>query len=323
MSESKKPPSPRQVLLGLFILGQIAFLFVSNFTGFIKYYPTLKNKESNKLINRVAPLFADEKGHGWHWLTALERNSDLWQHLSGQDQAWSLFAPSVSKETGFTAVLLSWQEPDPEDLGFPGTMLSFDQSNGNVCAEWNHPASARQPSLKLASQIGVLAAQYPWEALSLSAANQARIDEKTPRMDLLLSANEPIDLSWYVRCTNCRIRKYESNFYFNPSPWPDELPDQLGTRLYERMGKISWDYHDITLAYLKYRVREWQHQHTDAAPPKQVIMLFRYFRINGPDEARGWEGPYVVPVLRWLPERPAAKGARVLETYDFNQQRFR
>src|SRR5262245_44396940 len=67
MSENTKPASPRQALLGLFILVQIAFLFLANVLGFVQWFPTLEHDGANKLINRVAPRFAEKQGHAWQW----------------------------------------------------------------------------------------------------------------------------------------------------------------------------------------------------------------------------------------------------------------
>lgn len=318
----KIPPSPRQVLLGLFIVGQIAFLIASNTLGFVQWFPTLKREKPNELINRIAPNFAEKQGHGWQWTEQAEANLRRWTELTGQEQGWSLFAPTISKETGFPAVLLSWHDAQPETKGFAGALFSFDQKNGfNLCAAWNHPPAPH--SLSLTSHLGLLTAQSPWEALTLHALCRVRASETLPPTELLLSENEPPDLQRYLRVSKCRVRKFEGNFYFNPQPYDYENPEMLGSRLNNRVREFVNDYHDLALAYLKWRLKTWQAAHPDAPAPKQVILIQRFYRIHDPKEPRGLDGPYVVPMARWLPTRMPEAGFQVLEPFDFTEQRFK
>ena len=99
-NESSSPPaSPRQFLLGAFILFQLAFLVVSNVLGFIKWSPSDLPERPKKLVNLALRDFAAEQGHGWKWAEQLEENIKRWTQLTGQDQQWSLFAPTVAKAT--------------------------------------------------------------------------------------------------------------------------------------------------------------------------------------------------------------------------------
>jgi len=125
-----------------------------------------------------------------------------------------------------------------------------------------------------------------------------------------------------VRYSQCRVRRFEGNFYFNPQPYSYEGPDTLGIRLNRKVSDFTSEYHSFILAYMKWRVKAWQAEHPEAPPPKQVILVERFFAIRSPQESRGWEGPYVVPVSRWIPELDAQKGAPTLESFDFNEQRF-
>ena len=270
--------------------------------------------------------FAEKQGHAWQWGDQLDVNLRRYTELTGQDQAWSLFAPTVSKATGFPALLLSWDDAISEP-GFRGGMLSFHEINGfNLCGPWNHPPESRQPSLVVASQLGVLSASTPIDALALQVAATTRKNKKLPRMEIILSANEPIDLHSYVRLSQCRVRRYEGQFYFNPQPYHEpsrtEDADQLGIRLNRRVRDFTNEYHDYVLAYMKWRMKAWKYENPDATPPKQIILVERFFAIRAPNEPRGWEGPYTVPVARWVPELDAQKGATKLDTCDFNEHRF-
>jgi hypothetical protein len=126
-SPDARPASPRQVLLGLFILLQLTFLLLSNGLGFLKSIPSNVPDMPAKLVNHVAPRFAEDQGHGW---PILENNLELWAQLTGQDQQWALFAPAVTKATAFPCVLLLWDDVAPELPDIHGAELKFEAKSG-------------------------------------------------------------------------------------------------------------------------------------------------------------------------------------------------
>ena len=287
MSETMKqpiPPSPRQVLLGLFILGQLVFLILSNVFSAVKWTPSQTKSETRRLLNRLAPEVAEETGHVWQWGDQIETNLRRWTQLTGQDQDWALFT-NVSKATGFPAVLLLWDEPVPTGPSLPGREPVFDAKNGFDFVK-----------------------------------KETKEPQATPS-ELLLSENEPEDITNFLRLGNCRVRRYEGQLYLNPQPYDDESQNQLAERLTRRMRTLLTDYHDPALEYLKWRLKAWQSDNPDRPAPRQVVLLHRLYRIHGPTEATGWDGPYTIPLARWLPDaRP--DGPQVLEPFDFSNQRF-
>ncbi len=324
--ESAGSASPRQVLLGLFILFQLAFLFVNNFLDLIKWAPTEMKGEPKKAVNRLAPGFAEEQGHTWEWTQQIDTNIRRWVQLTGQDQAWALFAPSVSKSTGFPAVVLLWDRPSEDGPGLPGSFVTYDERNGfNFCGLWERPGEA--PSLRAHGMLGLLAANTSWDRLAFVAAQSERT-AGTPI--LLLSPNEPIDLSNYFRVGKCRVRRYDGQFYFNPQPYgkfdeppsEPEPPETLAERLSRRTKRLLRDYHDPALEYLRWRLRAWENENPGQAKPKQVLLVHRFYRIHGPDEQRGWDGPYTVPIARWQPDMRILSLANKLEPFDFTQSKF-
>jgi hypothetical protein len=326
MSETQ-PHSPRQVLLGLFILFQLGFLIVSNFLGLINSIPSEIADKPKQLLNRVAPGFASKSGHGWEWSEQAQTNLGHWAQLTGQDQAWSLFAPGVSRATGFPAVVLLFDEPPTTGPSIPGTIFAYDAKNGfHLWSEWGAPLG-RQPSLPLAGNVGVLGASNPWEALTLHAAHQFRDAEASPRAIMLLSDNEPADVHNYIRFGKSRLRRYEGQFYLNPQPKDDETPDELASRLTKVVRDLQSDYHAPLVEYLKWKRAMWMKEHPDAPAPTQVILMHRLYRICEPKEGRGllephgWEGPLLVPMIRWQPA-PPNDHTYLLEPFDFTDQRF-
>lgn len=291
-----RPASPRQVLLGLFILFQLFFLIVTNLLGFIKWTPpdTEAVNERKKLINRVAPDFADEKGHGWAWTDELDTLTRRWVQLTYQDQDWALFAPGIAKATGFPAVLMLWEDPAPQGRSIPGTRLVFDKTNGfNLCAD---------------------------EGASPGGPASSPVSAK--RGDLMLSDNEPKDIHDFFRYGKCRVRRFEGQLYLNTQPEDDETEDDLKGRLTRRMRKYLGENHGAAYQYLRWRLDIWKRQNPDANAPKQVILLHRLYRVRGPEEERGWEGPYLVPIARWQPGVQRHGSYLELEPFDFSDERF-
>jgi hypothetical protein len=210
--------------------------------------------------------------------TALRR----WVQLTGQDQEWSLFAPTVSRATGFPAVLLSWQEALAADGRMEGAQLTFRPPRGF----------------------------------------HLDIERDAPRTAVLLSANEPANLDHYFRWSKCRLRRYEWQFYLIPHPLDNESPTEAAQRLNRRVNNVVKEYHDAIVAYLRWRLGQWQRDHAAEPDPRLVVLLLRVYRIHGPDEPRGWDEPTVIPLARWLPKRPHPENAYVLDSYDFSEKRF-
>ncbi|MBI1829995.1 MAG: hypothetical protein HYR84_00930 [Planctomycetes bacterium] len=116
------PPSLRQMLLGLFILLQLALLLLSNVVSFLK-------TASTELSGHVAPDAIDKKGHAWKWLEHIDHNLAKWAQLSGQEQDWRLFAPTVTKAIAFPCVLLLFDDALGDGAGV-GAAMQFDALNG-------------------------------------------------------------------------------------------------------------------------------------------------------------------------------------------------
>jgi len=320
--EPAKPMSPRQTLLGLFILFQLAFLVTSNFLGFIVWLPGEASDHPKQVLNQAVPNFTDEHSHGRSWLDQLETGIRRWTQLTAQDQEWSLFAPSVSKATGFPFVVLNWDEPDAHGPIIRGSMIAYDAKYGNhLCAEWNPPVGL-QVSQVLMSQLGILGATNPRDALALVAAAKARQDDKPSRLEVVLSDNEPSDVQSFIRYKHCRVRRFEGQLYLGLFPYEDEDAAAHAERASRRVRTLVRDYHDSVYAYVKWRLDAWQTANPDQPAPKQVILFQRAYRIHGPDEnSRGWDGPILYPMARWRPNRKV-DGYYPVEYFDFSDHRF-
>lgn len=283
------PPSPRQVLLGGFIVFQITFLIVANLLGFVMWAPNRTSDQPRRIVQQAAPDFANKQGHGWEWCTEVETCVRRWTQLTLQDQQWALFAPNVSKATGFPCVLLVWDDVDPEQPFPPETKFEYDAKNGiHLSASWNPPSDRPPP----------------------------------PGVEVLLSKNEPANIDSYLRISNCRVRKYEGVVYLhNLHPSDDEEYDHLAGRLTDYVRDLVKDYPQQTHAYMRWRLNEWRSAHPGQAEPKQVLLFERYYRIQAPSEGRGWQRA-LYPVARWQPVGQNGKSSSVLEYFDYRDKRF-
>jgi hypothetical protein len=295
------PASPRQVALGMLILFQLVFLIVANIAGYIRYVPwndELKDKPK-KLVNRLVPKFADEEGHFWSWTDRIEAAPRRWMQLTGQDQDWSLFSPSVGKATGVPVVLLLWDEEPATGPGIPGSKLQYNAKDGfHLVTLWNPPAAPPDNVVWLPSE------------------------------------NAPLDPNNYIRIGKVRVRRYEGEFYVDGLPYKDEPREDAAARMTLRMQKLVKNSDDAAQRYLDWRLRTWQRQNPAAPYPKQVLLCEYFFRIHGPKiegegedrkvilEEHGWDGPFLIPQARWLPAEKKQKGQYLLQPFDYSDQRF-
>jgi hypothetical protein len=283
------PRSPRQVALGLFILFQLAFLVVSNAVGFIRSAgPEHFKDDPKRLINRLAPNFADSEGHIWAWTEKVEADTRRWMQLTGQDQDWALFS-SASKATGFPVLLLLWDDAPANGPSIPGSKLDYNAKDGfHFVTPFDPPAV-------------------------------------NPNVVWLPSENAPLDPNDFVKFGAFRMRRYEGEFYVDAQPYEDEPRADAEGRMTRRMKKLVADSHDPALRYMQSRLNKWRRQHPDQPPPKQVLLFERFYRIRGPDDPRGWDGPFLVPQARWRPtpdEKANDQKKESVEPFDYSDLRF-
>ena len=322
--------SPRQAILGIFILLQLVFLIGYNGIQFIQWAPDRLKDKRGALMQKVAPGIDIKDRHAGSWSAEAETMLRRWSQLTGQDQGWALFT-DVGKATNFPAVVLLWDEPTFGETIIKGTRFAYDPDNGyHLCAPWN--PSARDMPLAMASPFTILGATSPWEALHLHAASKLGTLETPSRVEMLLSENEPEDVRDFLRVGKCRLRRYEGTFDMNLQPYradgkewkEDETPIALAERATRRVRSAVNDYHDPMLQYMKWRLRAWQEEHPGEESPKQVILFLRFYRIVPPqdDGSRRWEGPILWPIARWRPETRAKLGTWTLEPFDYIRQQF-
>lgn len=258
--ESSFAPPRRSVLLGLFVVFQLAFLVGHNLLSLVQELLTNASPETRRRVEQFAPGLSDKKGNLANLSEATTLLAQRYSQATLQLQSWSLFAPSIGRECVFPALLL----PDDES---PQVQLDPD-----------------------------------------STGRSYRVRGK-----LVLSDNEPPDLTRYLRWGNFRLRRYENNLVVYLTPGQDESADELNKRFAERIKEHVTTYDQMLHEYLRWRLE------TIGAQPDEVILVMRRYHLAGPERETDFlDGPFTMPVARWDLKSDAAK----LEYFNPMDQRF-
>src|SRR5262249_52764654 len=124
-------PSTRQVLLGLFIAGQLLFLLIRNGLEFTDYARKQLPEKMYPMAEQIAPGWREERGHLNHFLETLDRATKTYAQATEQLQNWSLF-PNVGRDCVFPAIFLrwdhaAWSAPAEESAPQPVYFLSDNE----------------------------------------------------------------------------------------------------------------------------------------------------------------------------------------------------
>ncbi len=293
------PPEPAggpgnvPVLLGLFIVWQLVFLVGSNFLGLLK---NLEDKLPADKLGKVAKhLSIDMANHEGH-LNEVYKIFSRYAEMTGQYQAWSLFAPGVTRNLTFVAVELRWDET---------------------------------PAAALPRGLAPLAADGPLQAVVLhAAAGTAAPSRPAPKPVLLLSDNEPRDVHSFLRWGQFRTRKYENNLELMLRVVKDDDDPETEAQAHVRWRKTirkhvakEWD---TMQAYFRWRLKAFARAHLADPPPTQVILVARRYRAHSPGEKApwDWDAPEQVPLARWQLTRPADARHLPVEAYNPVTKRF-
>ena len=138
------------------------------------------------------------------------------------------------------------------------------------------------------------------------------------RGNVVLSDNEPADLTSYVRWGKFRLRRFEGNLVIDLSPRENEKPAETAERFRDRIKAYVHEHAELLLAYLRWRLEQ-----SKQTPPRQVILLMRRYTIKPPDAgADFYSGPYTMPVARWRPDASQRPARQLLEYFDPVTRRF-
>jgi hypothetical protein len=136
-------PKQRSVLLGLFIVAQLAFLVVSNLFNLLKEAQADVPADAGRVIEQAAPGWLNKQGHVWNFMEGAMQLTNRWSQVTLQLQQWSLFAPSIGKECVFPALLLSDDEPPAAPIQSTESPANYE-TRGRIVLSDNEPVDMQR-----------------------------------------------------------------------------------------------------------------------------------------------------------------------------------
>jgi len=231
-------------------------------------FPHGDPEEGELSDSRATPATAENQVFGQPLLNAILAVTDRWSYLTGQVQAWWLFAPDFPTHATFPVVELRWDDEA-------------------------HPKS------------------------SSPAGDSDRV-----RLHSIL---EPEDPHSYFHSPGSldRLFHYESRLGLILTAWDQQSarqdPDIWRQAITDRVHR-QWR---SMRAYLGWRVTQFEHEHPDAPPPKQVILSMRIYPTLRPDQPNWtWRGPTEQALARWRPDAPPSSDYLPVEMCDPVSGRF-
>jgi hypothetical protein len=212
-----------RLLLGLFVLGQVVFLLVSNLPG---GEDALRRaaRGSAWLREELSAWVAGEDGATQRLEPGI-RAARRWSEWTGQHQPWQLFAPDLAEVVPFLVVVLSWDDHQHE----PVTLLSE-----------NEPADRHR-----FFRLGRFRLRRAETALDIAPSSPADdFDPTTAAWRDTLWARVRADQVGFATYLRWRVARYR--LLREEVPPPDEV--RLLVRLYRippPPGPRPWDWQDL------------------------------------------------------------------------------
>ncbi len=161
------------------------------------------------------------------------------------------------------------------------------------------------------TQATFVAVELRWDDAPDWPANSGRVVR-------LYSAIEPSDPRHYFRpfCT-FRLPAYEANLGLVMWAWDEEAAAREPERWRQCLAAAVRRQWKPMKAYLQWRSAAFEAEHPETAPPTQVILLARMYRMPSPDQPAGdWSEPVERPIARWRPGADVPRGCLPLESYN-------
>ena len=171
------------------------------------------------------------------------------------------------------------------------------------------------------SQTPFVAVELRWDDGAPGSAQQAGAMHSPV---LLLSDNEPPDVTRYLRFGYFRLRRFESNIDVGFTIDTDKTPEDMQDHWRQNIFKKVRDQALAIRAYLEWRVNRYLQEHSDAGMPRQAILHVRVYAIPEPTRPRHWNSaePTDHVLARWRPHFPYANNSQPVEVYDPIAERF-
>jgi hypothetical protein len=283
-----------RVALGLFILWQLFFLVAQNFLDLARESRDDLPESVQEAVEAVAPGWSQKRGPVHEAVEAVTSWTGRWSRLTAQPQGWELFAPTVAADCAFPVVELRWDEPPMPPWQVPGLLAP-------------------------------LAAGRPLEAALLAAAFPVPTPLMPHQSVMLLSDNEPADLSHFLRLGNFRLRRYETCIGAFLVPQANETAAQQRERWRGEIEYYLRQEADTVRAYLRWRMEAYLQAHPDRPLPRQVLLHVRRYHIRPPEDnaPSPWQGPDNTTQARWRPGLSCPAAFLPVEAFDPGAGSFR
>jgi len=76
-------------------------------------------------------------------------------------------------------------------------------------------------------------------------------------------------------------------------------------------------------AYLRWRIAAYRAEHPELPPPKQAILFVRLYKTPPAGQELQWQGPFELPLARWLPDQDSSPGTLFVQVCDPVTGRFK
>ncbi len=161
MDTAAQRPTVAQLVLGLFISWQLLFLPAANYLAF---FPHGQAEEGELSDSRGAPGEAGTAGAVQKAIHVAAGITDAWTYLTGQVQAWWLFAPDVPRASTFPIVELRWDD-DTESPTVPPVRLRTILEPSDPQAYF-HPPSSFDRLFHYEARLGLIFSNWNEQTLA-------------------------------------------------------------------------------------------------------------------------------------------------------------
>jgi hypothetical protein len=235
---SPPPPAPRsgkQVLLGLFVLWQLAFIVLINLLSMLSRAQRRLPEDLAPVADTVAPGWSGKAGHVHDAFNLVYEVASRYAEATGQTQSWALFSPNTNPHCVYPMLELHWDDD----------------------------------AARAAGPVTLLAGTNPLDGLAGAAVAQERTKRSAARPPVrLLSEHEPRDLDHYFRLGRMRLRKFETNLTLTLLPYSDEKEQDRKKRWRKEIDEFASSEALVVLAFLRWRLTAYQREHPGKGPPR-------------------------------------------------------
>jgi hypothetical protein len=271
-----------RVLLGLFVVWQLAFLVGLNFCEVTRHYVGSVNEAAEAF-----PSLLDPDSPAAKRLAKLEQVFTRWSELTEQRQKWSLFAPNVWENVPFVAVEFRWDEEPANGRAAAGLV-------GGLAGPGPLPTTAVWAATAPRPPVILLSDNEPRDVRRYFRVGLFRLRRFEGNFDVNLQGETDKTVEDMHDVWRPKIRGLVHN-------------EGIAIRAY-----LEW----------RWRQYEADHPDVETPRQVVLHLRTYRIPAPSESEPLGWEGPEDVPLARWRPHFSYAENALPVEVHDLVAERF-